>query len=454
MNDPPECSYPEQREILRATLEGRRLLAPGDMGVAKTHLWACAACQEENPDSETVLNQIHGESQRQAARDIDTIRLEFLGEKHKILSAAVEAPWPKLNACYADMLFELLRRAGEVQDQLGYVHSCYGSGGFQAIVEKDSEDEDATNECAPFIWSLPEDTRQFVFVAILAKQLLTSLSSYYRLPPKQKLENSLLDLPHLYTTLEAAAAQYLRRYLAEHSDTNDRSERATEEIRKPETERTGLQASLEELRRDMEDHFDSLRAGQMEILRVWGSQRRRAIEYEPLIAEQLGHGFYQKLDRDTKRALLLGQSFYESNTEPDGYGPAIHYFYRAYENEFRVRIVRPLGTRLAELGHLDYELRDRGVYPLMKSGRINEKLGVGQVLRYVRKDELVQHLLDSQGLEISKILETASRLASIRNPSTHDEFSNRESADKFKNLLLGKSSALQHLFPAEESIDR
>jgi hypothetical protein len=96
---------------------------------------------------------------------------------------------------------------------------------------------------------------------------------------------------------------------------------------------------------DKLEHFDdvadSLKAGQMEILRRWAKFGSRASDMEPTIKEHLGL-LYARLSESTRRSLQLAEYYYSQNQEPDDFTPAIISFHRAYEAEFKLLLLGPL----------------------------------------------------------------------------------------------------------------
>ena len=116
-----------------------------------------------------------------------------------------------------------------------------------------------------------------------------------------------------------------------------------------------LRTYVKELRSEMADSFDSLKAGQMELRRLIDINRRSAAAYEDEIELQLG-SVYPLLNAKTQQ--LLQQAEYQYRLLQPGsdffLGPVIM-LANAYENELLIRVIWPYLTRLLGQGTQTYD---------------------------------------------------------------------------------------------------
>jgi hypothetical protein len=93
-------------------------------------------------------------------------------------------------------------------------------------------------------------------------------------------------------------------------------------------DRDRLLRLCDNLEQHLDDVADSLKAGQMEMLRRWEQLGLRASDMGPYLEARLGL-LYARLSESTRRALQLAEYYYSHNQEPDDFTPAIISFHRA-----------------------------------------------------------------------------------------------------------------------------
>ncbi len=144
-----------------------------------------------------------------------------------------------------------------------------------------------------------------------------------------------------------------------------------------------------------------------------------------------------------------------SAEEEGDFYPAIKFFHKVYECEFRGKITRELIHRLVKRGDEDY---GSAGHELTKNGKFNGRLSLGEQLWYLGRDKKdlpndirVRDILLALGLDVDEIYRTATDLNNERNRAEHpregSQGSPRRDAERVRDMIRGSHSILMWLFP-------
>ena len=310
--------------------------------------------------------------------------------------------------------------------------------GLQPFFVAPGDGEYSSRVCGPLIASLAKEVQYFVFEAILAADVLNLFKGEF---PREFGRTMLL-------VVERAAPEFLRRYLDEQKRLFPKARRNRNILSTPYDERIPVvRENIDRLKADLEDVGDSLKAGQMEILRRLNGTAYQAAEIDADLSNQLGKELFVKLSSETRQRLNTAECSFRRDCESGEFRPSIFDFHRAYECEFRHRISGPLARNLVENGHTDYPLSD-SPKQLVVAGKFNgQKLTLGDQLWFLLNDELVRNTVSNLGFDIKEIHRGASRLTKVRNNAAHDRPCSEKEACDIRDMLLGTNSCLKALFP-------
>ena len=417
---------------------------------ARQHWAACNYCQGSLPDAANHLNFIENELLRRIRANIEQLYHRHCSAEHDLLAGhnggdllaasstrdfmappatftatafTLEPRWKFTEPDESTQRLLLLAEAGQaVQAQLEVMNDESGLSYFHVL---DTDSEYSSTKCGPFIASLPGDIQLFVFQSILANDSIEN-----REPDAVTQMGS-----RLQTLVVNAAPEFRRAFLECHRPVSNSNSEVLND------DRDRLLRVCDKLEH-FDDVADSLKAGQMEIIRRWERFGSRASDMEPTLEAHLGL-LYARLSESTRRSLQLAEYYYSQNQEPDDFTPAIISFHRAYEAEFKLRLLAPLEARLQREGIRDYgDERSK----LMVGGQLNPTLTLGQVLHYVHSDSPVSKVATELGLDVTKIYRGSSELNAMRNNAIHGSKHTREAAGRIRSLLLEQPSILTHLF--------
>jgi hypothetical protein len=421
-----------------------------DIEEAREHWSACEQCRGMLPEAENHLKFIEDELLRRIRVNIEQFYHRHCASENT-LTANRNTANPLTASCTVNFLeapmeatpvlrvqtrvkpkepdentqrLLLLAEAGQaVQAQLQVMNDNWGLDYFH-LLRTDSEY--SSTKCGPLISSLPYNTQLFVYQSILAMDSVEDCET-----------ETVIQLgSRLHTLVVNAAPAFTKAFPEQHSPAGVGNSRALE------ADRSRLLRVCDNLEQHLDDVADSLKAGQMEMIRRWEKSGARAKDMEPYLDMSLGP-LYPRLAGSTKRELQLAEYYYSQNQEPDDFTPAVMSFHRAYEAEFKLRVLAPLEARLNAEGMRDYgDERPR----LMVKGRLNPSLGLGQVLHYLHDDMTVSKYVKELGFDVDKIYRRSSELNNARNQAVHGQQHTRKNAEAMRNLLLGQPSILSHLF--------
>jgi hypothetical protein len=227
----------------------------------------------------------------------------------------------------------------------------------------DGEQESAWKECAGLVRQLPIESREFVFSAALAAELLPDLAW----DPVQERPKA-VHLGVLYKTIQAAASRYVAAYLAENF--HDKILLAQELDRRPAPNISELLPKLPPLDQRDEPQTESLISGQtammgslLEIekaLRELLDKTDKAgdaakISCEATLRGALGSQFDELTD-SARHLLRTAEYGYTQFPNDLDFSVVVVAFTKVFEVEFR-RMIEPFFGQLEELAIKDVSFR-------------------------------------------------------------------------------------------------
>lgn len=190
-----------------------------------------------------------------------------------------------------------------------------------------------------------------------------------------------------------------------------------------------------EWRRDFEDFSDSMKAGQMEVIRLAEENRRLSAPVD--LAEILPSELIKHLTDATRQHLEAAQAA-SCSRDTQIRHLAAPSFCLAYELEFNTHLRHPLLERIAKECGGDYPAD--GNHKLFKNGSPVRNNTTGTILRFLREDSWVQELVRELGLNPEEVIATGNPIAQTRNDILHP--SSRDPGvllDRIRALILGNS---------------
>jgi hypothetical protein len=317
---------------------------------------------------------------------------------------------------------------------------------------------------------LEPDVRHFVFASTLSRDLLrpvfekieaefaeTNRHTLYE-DLQQRIQtvitNSELQPEMLFQTIELAAIAYSighRGYDVNNPTTSIEQTHSSQGTLALPEERITIQRELEqwkgEWKQDFDNFEDSLKAGQMELVRLL-EHNRPAASYEPYIAIQLGEQLYSRLHETTRRAIQLAEYLYNINQEPDGFALTAVRMAQGYENELNVRIIGPFVIELMSAGTKTYDAQGKSKEALIQWGKFHKRgMTLGSYAWYLGKDPVLRNKVSQRGFDADSISKDAKWVSDIRNEAAHDFACDRAKADDLRRRILCRDGVLRRLHP-------
>lgn len=452
---------------LRRLVEGtNEPLVEGTVTNAIRHWTNCRSCQDVCPNALRTLNAIQEELEKEIRNGFVKLRHQFLSRKHRLLSDSSST-----DTCpYDEIIAAQFSYGSDIQFDLGFIHHFGGLAEFSLFpVSKDSEEWGAWEASAPFLRSLDGDTQHFVFTSLLSYDLLISS---YRLV-KQKtyesqatdslsasetedklnedfvlcLSQSAIQTSVLYDMLEKSSSWYRDDYFTKNPPKPIAAASTTDEVTTEERQRIDMVLQgFRELKQEVEDLGDSLKAAQNYLISELARHQQRAGEFDAFLRSELGDEVYGQLRFDTRRSLHFGEYHYQQNKEPDGYNPSVLHYCGAYEMEFNARITEPVVAELIKSGRRDYPPNSPRQYAILVQGKVHH-IAVGSAARQLRADPLLRQIVHSLRLDVDDVTAGAAKLSALRNRFAHNNLADKAYADRVRQLMLGSASVLKDLIP-------
>lgn len=464
-----DCQF--LRDFLAGNLEFEYF---SDIGIEslREHWHECEECQAHLPDAISLIDSrakaylsrigdnlrlLHRQYEYAESRVLHPPVTDSLGplnfRPEDLQPKVVKFDWEDLQTLshsparqpLTELLKLLAQEGGIIREQLQFLNERWGLCYF--CVARGDSCEYYSEVCGPLISSLPQDVRLFVFRAILASEILGFF------PEEFPAEFG----PIIYRTIENAAPAFLREYLKE-------QESLTHNASSPSPLHEVLNGPLKMLSEKIEwieDGVERLTNVGLEQVDLLKSGKQGISVDDDELCELFGGGnLYRKLSPETQHLLRKAELHFRNPQEDDFY-PAIKYFHRAYECEFRGRITRELIDRLVNQGHKDKDYGSAG-HELLKHGRFNGKLSLGEQLWYLGRDKKglpndtrVREILLALGLNVDEIHRTATDLNNERNRAEHppegSQGSPRRDAERVRDMIRGSRSILMLLFPTAKA---
>jgi hypothetical protein len=475
---PSGCTKPEEGELLANLFAGAlNEVYAWELRNCRSHLSSCPACEAAFPDGQGHIRYLQYRLNRIKVAEIERIANEFLSNKHKILADAAardvgtgsvtfRPPTRPLTVVQWDLtrtdeedpeaqvyrllLTELVRAGSVCKGALGDMHDRAGVTTFKVIdpeITEETETKPAREQCASFIRELPPASQSFLFMAVLAADLFPYA---LRLNPDGELDFGGLNYSNLYLAIEAAARKLQRDYLNEFPAAQDPVQALAGDSSQKETlDRMAERINL--LGLGFDDGVDSLKAGQMEIMRSLAAAPPTAAELEPAIVEMLGQSLYNKLHVKTRRTLQLAEYYFKVIKEADGYAPVVSHCALAFENELHhsfLKRVEPLLAKSSAAGEWPVECEQRK--RLLHRGRINERITLGDIGVHL-SHEGVRAVAVALGFDTRRILSALEQIRPLRNSAAHQGGTSRAEAQEARLLVIGDSSVLLSFHPQQGS---
>jgi hypothetical protein len=464
-SDADECAN------LRRLVEGTHGdLREGDLETAISHWRNCRPCQDAYPNALSTINALQKGLENEIRSDFVRLGHQFLSRKHVLLSDSSTNVSP-----HDGIIVALFNAASEIQFDLGFVNGFGGLADFSLFpaAEGGSEERDAWRASAPFLRSLDDDAQHFVFTSLLTHDLFVSSHRLVRGQtnesqsqdaqdvsgsPKEDLDGNFLrflsqsaiETGVLVDMLERSSSLYRTEYFAKNPPKAITGASIAEEHTAE--ERQAIRALVEnfrEMKQEVEDLGDSLKASQDYLISQFAQHEQRASAFDPFLRAELGVDVYGQLAFDTRRALQLAEYHYQQNKEPDGYNACVNPFCCAYEIEFNARITERIAVELIKSGIRDYppgSPNSQRRFAILVHGRVHP-IAVGSVVFYLRGDKLLRQILISLKVIADDVIAGADKFVALRNPSAHGQLADKAYADRVRELLLGPTSILKDLIP-------
>ena len=204
------------------------------------------------------------------------------------------------------------------------------------------------------------------------------------------LSQSAIQISVLYDMLEKSSSWYRDDYFTKNPPKPIAAASTTEKVTAEERQRIDMVLQgFRELRQEVEDLGDSLKAAQNYLISQFEQHQQRASVFDAFLRSDLGDDVYGQLGFDTRRALQLGEYHYQQNKEPDGYNPCVILYCCAYEIAFNARITEPIVAELLKRGIREYPPNSHRKFAMLVQGNAND-IPLGSAVWHLRKDQMLK----------------------------------------------------------------
>ena len=481
MND--EFSFPDLSECQRVAsiLEGDLVLESsnlfsGFLWRARWHSSTCESCQREHPRVLVSLTAMIEQAEMGLALEIDEIRGEYMRKASEIARRSIlSRPAGSIFALDEVLLMQrrslgiteqssgedetalLLMRelacAGQrVKQVFAAVHG-EGLAWFNVVPDLSDDDQDhARKECAGLVRHLSAESRQFAFSVALAAELFPDLAWTPVSDPPQG-----VHLGVLYKVILSAARGYVDTYLEDlaaqswHSGAQPRLGKA-----EPLQNATLSQSKLHPIEIDV-DEVESVYEAQTVMMDVQSDLMERVSRLEDWRGAQdesekvtlaidaeceatwrnaLGSRF-DELAKETQGFLRHAEGFFTHPRNEHDFTSAVLDLMKAFEFEFRRRVIVPLIDDLQRIAVTDSTFK----------GELST-LTLGQNLRLFQKYSLKTEVLfhERLGVEHTNVCNAIARVNREKD-AKHLGKKTEAQARNFRASFFGKESVLNALLP-------
>jgi hypothetical protein len=384
-----------------------------DLYLSRLHWSSCPACRHEFPDAPETFGQIVSGLKDRLREVLTQYKDDFQERRDSLLATGEHA--------------EIIARLAIAFDA---VNQVIGDADFLELMSPEMGEERSWETISSeFMRSLEPDVLYFFWATKFAINLVapeTKITSQDFQRVHTIIVNSGLEANALLQIIESAA------HYASSSQTGTINGGAMPP------------GSSEE---SWQDAVDSLKAGQMEIIRLIEHNRRRAHEYESYLIAQLESALYSRLHEKTQRALQVAEYLYSINQEPDGFGINALTMVQAYENELKVRVIGPLLSELLAAGEQNYSIKGCKK-PLICDGEVPERsMALGNLVLYLKNDSKMREKIKARGFDVETIAKDAEWINSPRNKVAHRFGCDRALADELRQRILCPTDLLSRFHP-------
>jgi hypothetical protein len=325
----------------------------------------------------------------------------------------------------------------------------------------DPDEREILSHCRQFVSSLEPEVQHFVVAATLCFELLRPMWERVGLPLR-------FDPRTNEQILDDLNERFARK--KEGTDTEKPPEDLTENLRRAITESglepkvlweiielaasasvfngatAGVELLFKALRADFDDFADSMKAGQMETIRLSERSSRKADSYEADIAARIGQPLYSQLAEMTRQQLKAAEFLYHINSqEPNFFDGPVMTIAKAYENELKVRVAFPI---LSELMDSHPENYGSDKMPLIKAKEINRELTAGNIGWHLRNYPDFRERVRARGFDAVAISKDEGEVTRCRNRAAHKPVCERAVADDLRRLILRPDGILSRFHPS------
>jgi len=451
---------------------GRLSVAPTGRLELRVHWFSCPHCRKNFPYTQEILAVITHAIEDRVSGSLNLWAERWNSEAESGQAENANDPNP-----FANKLAGLAQCGIEVQGALSFVVEEL----TDFTTELDSSEFPAQRMplsiCADFILGLRPEVQRFVFEAVRCQEFLMPPMQGVLGPPKISFPRSDEEISSIEADLQKVAGEkgsvreMLRDIFERQFDgateglfqsveveANNRLERfsqntppslakAAELNARPRGIATPTSSELERVRREMSDGFDSLKAGQMELIRLSERSGRSAVAFEPEIEAKLGT-LYGLLNEKTRLLLQGAEYLYHINrSEPDFSHGAVINLALAYENEMLICLIWPYLEKLRADGVADYS--GGGIVPksLLLGGKEQDKnLNLGNFGWYLNNDlQIRAWVRNSKGLNPNDISHDAAPVIRGRDTAAHKAVCNQSIVENLRTTLFKENGILAHL---------
>ena len=458
-----DCIDPKEGDFLRGIMEmsaedirEENWRHCGGLLNARLHWSGCPSCRAEFGGLPPLFQQIGLKLQKNCGAVVSGFRDEFLKAKNSILAEGND-----LARAYAQVI---VAWALWKDDVLIWVDSGQAtvSLGAPSISRKESAPTSygamesslaKCQNCRDFISSLHPDVQQFVFAVACSDDLFAAVYESTQSEYEKRSTSDREDFAYYYDVLTARMHSAIaalhpgtlfsiieRASVAYSCDLEGWPKGGVSTVIQPASAREiqttletkSLRGVMQEWKQDFDNLEDSLKAGQMELVRLIEHNRRPAVAYEPQIAAQLGEQLYSLLHQKTQRALQLVEYLYSINREPDGFALFAVMMAQSYENELALRVVWPFVNELLAGGTRTYDAGGISKEPLIRTADPRARMTLGSFAWYLTKDPTMRAKVSGRGFDMEAISKDAAWVSDIRNKAAHDFACDRTLADELR----------------------
>jgi hypothetical protein len=462
-----ECISPDDREYIREIAErSLQEIAALDLGVsyaemgdARLHWDCCPACRHDFPGLPAALELAGRGYERGFTLELSGMKDSFLAKEDSLKGDAGDG-------AFVGVLVELAAAEEDVHASLwrALVVEDHMRQGMR--IEFNPDEREILSLCRKFVGSLEPEVQRFVTAATLCFELLRPMWEKVGLPPREDPRSSEEVLRDLNARLAGGSEarpfldlkERLRKAIAGSGleprilwETIDAAARAHVGGRETDGPERAWMKKFEE---NFDNFSDSMKATQMESIRLSERSIRKAADYGPEIAERIGPHVYSQLHEQTKRQLEAAEFLYEVNRQEPryGHGPAIN-LALACETELNLQLTWPILNELVGSGRSYYRAEKKPgdnsqPPPLIDRNKIQDRnMTLGRVGYYLRYHTDFGDRARARGFDPIAISRNTSEVVAVRDTAAHHPVCELAEVDKVRSLILRSDGILSLLHP-------